>query len=153
VNRRKIEENAPTEKLKMRKESFNLVIKDFHEIGWSLNIPDFTFFLSSEFSAIRYDSPFSDASTCIKQFVVCPMPLGRIRSRNMEFMTVLFPLLVLCIIIKKLKFTKWKYIKYNWDKELPSEKCDFHMVTSKDFSDSFNFFSVTNNYLLFFLFD
>lgn len=60
-------------------------------------LPDFTFFLSNESSEMRYDSSFSDFSTWMKQLVVCPIPEGRILSLNIEFITVLFPLLVLFV--------------------------------------------------------
>lgn len=54
-----------------------------------------TFCFSVESSVTRYASPVSEPSTCRKQFVVWPMPLGRILSRNMALITVLLPLLVL----------------------------------------------------------
>jgi len=54
-----------------------------------------TFCFSVEPSVTRYDSPLSDPSTCKKQFVVCPIPLGRIFSRNIALITELLPLLVL----------------------------------------------------------
>ena len=46
-------------------------------------------------SVTMYASPPSQPSTCRKQFVVCPMPLGRILLRSMALITVLLPFDVL----------------------------------------------------------
>ena len=50
-------------------------------------------------------------STCTKQLVVCPIPDGRIRSFNMAFITVLFPLDVLkCDMESMINSRKMTYL-------------------------------------------
>lgn len=63
--------------------------------AWPSIPTDCTGCFTSDPSVTRYASPFSDPSTWRKQLVVWPMPLGKIFSRSMALITVLFPLLVL----------------------------------------------------------
>ena len=46
-------------------------------------------------SVVRYASPVGEPSTCRKQLVVWPMPVGRILSPRRELIAVDLPLLVL----------------------------------------------------------
>ncbi|CAH0702054.1 unnamed protein product [Spodoptera exigua] len=57
-------------------------------------LTDCTLSFSSEPSVRKNASSLSEPSTCRKQLVVCPIPLGSILSCNIALITVLFPLLV-----------------------------------------------------------
>ena len=54
----------------------------------------FTFFLSLLSGTMIYGSGKSEPCTLRKQFVVWPIPIGKILSCSMAFTVVLFPLLV-----------------------------------------------------------
>ncbi len=80
-------------------------------------------FLQSKQTSL-FDQLISFHYTWRKQFVVCPMPIGNILSRNIAFIVVLFPLLVLNknkILIQKTKQGKFylpKKTSFIWSRDI-----------------------------------